>query len=153
MSETSGLLVLDVVGLTPGLLGDETPNLNVLAAQGACGPLECPFPALTLTSQASLLTGLPPARHGIVGNGWYWRELAEVLFWKQPHAILQAEDLPTRLRRENPGFTVAKLFWWFNMYAPVDWAVTPRPIPDGAAPGAGAARAAEKVAEWMKARG
>jgi predicted AlkP superfamily pyrophosphatase or phosphodiesterase len=83
---------------------------------------------VTLTSQASILTGLAPDRHGIVGNGWYWPELGEVLFWRQPHRLLQAEDAPTRLRRTRPGFSVAKLFWWFNMYAPVDLAVTPRPM-------------------------
>lgn len=125
---TRGLILLDVVGLTPGLVGDETPHLAALADGGTLAPVECPFPALTLSSQASFLTGLPPREHGIVGNGWYWKDLAEVLLWRQPHALIQTEDLPTRLRRERPGFTVAKLFWWFNMYAPVDWAVTPRPM-------------------------
>jgi predicted AlkP superfamily pyrophosphatase or phosphodiesterase len=99
-----------------------------VAAQGTMMPLEAAFPAVTLTAQASMLSGRLPREHGIVGNGWYWRELAEVLFWRQPHALLQSEDVLTRLRRERPGFSVAKLFWWFNMYAPVDWAVTPRPM-------------------------
>jgi len=125
---TRGLVVLDVVGLTPGLIGAETPHLSALAARGTATPLECPFPALTLSSQASLLTGKTPTDHGIVGNGWWFRELAEPWLWRQPHGLLQHEDLPTRLRRERPGFTVAKLFWWFNMYAPVDWALTPRPM-------------------------
>ncbi len=123
-----GLVVVDAVGLTPGLLGPDTPNLNQLAATGTATPLECPFPALTLSSQASILTGAAPTKHGIVGNGWWFDELAEPLLWRQPHALLQCEDLPTRLRRERDGFTVAKLFWWFNMYAPVDWAITPRPM-------------------------
>src|SRR5262249_34445928 len=26
-----------------------------------------------------------------------------------------------------PGFTCAKLFWWYNMYSGADWSVTPRP--------------------------
>lgn len=123
-----GLILLDVVGLTPRLVGAHTPNLAALAERGCLAPLECPFPAVTLTSQAGILTGRPPSEHGIVGNGWYWKELGEVLFWRQPHAQLEAEDIPTTLRRERSGFTVAKLFWWFNMYAPVDWAVTPRPM-------------------------
>lgn len=122
------LIVLDVVGLTPRLLGPETPNLSALARQGSAMPLQCPFPALTLPSQATLLTGAPPSVHGIVGNGWYSRELAEPQFWKQPHGLLQAEDVLARLRRERPGFRVAKLFLWFNMYAPVDFAATPRPM-------------------------
>lgn len=125
---TRGLVVLDVVGLTPGLLGPDTPRLNALADRGTKSALECPFPALTLSSQASLLTGKKPSEHGIVGNGWWFRDLAEPWLWRQPHSLIRCEDLPTRLRREKEGFTVAKLFWWFNMYAPVDWAVTPRPM-------------------------
>lgn len=125
---SGGLVVLDVVGLTPDLIGEETPHLARMAREGSSRPLECPFPAVTLTSQAGILTGKTPAEHGIVANGWWWPELAEVLFWRQPHALLDAEDLPTRLRRERPGFRVLKSFWWFNMYAPVDYAVTPRPM-------------------------
>jgi predicted AlkP superfamily pyrophosphatase or phosphodiesterase len=30
-------------------------------------------------------------------------------------------------RRRLPGFTCAKLFWWYNMYSSADWSVTPRP--------------------------
>jgi predicted AlkP superfamily pyrophosphatase or phosphodiesterase len=122
------LIILDVVGLTKGLVGAKTPNLQDLAQSGTIVPLECPFPALTLSSQAAFLTGGKPCEHGIVGNGWYSRELEEPQFWKQPHRLLQMEDVPTRLRRERRGFRVAKLFWWFNMYAPVDYAITPRPM-------------------------
>jgi predicted AlkP superfamily pyrophosphatase or phosphodiesterase len=122
------LIVLDVVGLTPSLVGPKTPRLTALASRGDLRPLEAAFPAVTLSGQAGILTGLRPDTHGIVGNGWYWPELGEVLFWRQPHALLQAEDIPTRLRRERPGYRVAKLFFWFNMYAPVDYAVTPRPM-------------------------
>ena len=122
------LILLDVVGLTPSLIGEKTPNLARIAGRGSLAALECPFPALTLSSQASLLCGAPPSQHGIVGNGWYWKELAEVLFWRQPHALLQSEDLPTRLRRQHKKLQVAKLFWWFNMYSGVDFALTPRPM-------------------------
>lgn len=124
----SGLVVLNVVGLTPAMVSAATPCLQKLVNAGSMRPLEAAFPAVTMTAQASMLTGLRPEKHGIVGNGWYFRELEEVLFWRQAHALIEAEDLPTRLRRELPGFRVAKLFWWFNMYAPVDFAVTPRPM-------------------------
>ncbi|MAB91355.1 MAG: alkaline phosphatase family protein [Planctomycetes bacterium] len=125
---TRGLVVLDAVGLTPRLIGPETPHLQALAERGTMSPLECPFPALTMSAQTSILTGVTPQHHGIVGNGWWFRELAEPWLWRQPHDLIQHEDVLTRLRKERPGFTVAKLFWWFNMYAPVDWAVTPRPM-------------------------
>ena len=122
------LIVLDVVGLTKNLIGPNTPHLLEIGRAGSLLPLQCPFPALTLSAQASYLTGGLPKDHGIVGNGWYCREQEEPQFWRQPHRLLQREDIATRLRRERPGFRVAKLFWWFNMYAPVDFAVTPRPL-------------------------
>ncbi len=122
------LIILDVVGLTPAMIGKDTPALAALAARGTLAPLETAFPALTLTGQATLSTGLPPARHGIVGNGWYDRRQAEVQFWKQPHGLVEAPTLPERLRASHPGLRVAHLFWWFAMYAPVDISVTPRPM-------------------------
>jgi predicted AlkP superfamily pyrophosphatase or phosphodiesterase len=74
------------------------------------------------------LTGLKPARHGIVGNGWYNRELAEVHFWKQSNRLIHGQKLWDELRLADPKFTCAQLFWWFNMYANVDWSITPRPM-------------------------
>jgi predicted AlkP superfamily pyrophosphatase or phosphodiesterase len=124
---TKRLLLLDVVGLTPGLVGDATPNLARLAREGAMTPLECPFPALTCSSQATILTGRLPRDHGIVGNGWYFRETQEIALWKQSHALLQAEDLHARVLREVPGATVARMFLWYAMGAPATWCVTPRP--------------------------
>lgn len=121
------LLVLDVVGLTPALLA-HAPHLGRLAARGGMRPLRSVLPAVTCPVQSTFLTGRPPARHGIVGNGWYDRDLAEVLFWKQSNALVQGEKVWQAAKRRDPAFTCAKLFWWYNMYAEVDVAVTPRPI-------------------------
>ena len=120
-------LVLNVVGLTPALLA-HAPNLGRLAARGGLRPLATVTPAVTCSVQATLLTGVSPAGHGIVGNGWYDRTQAEVMFWKQSNAMIDAPKLWEEARRRDPDFTVAQLFWWYNMYAAVDWAVTPRPI-------------------------
>jgi predicted AlkP superfamily pyrophosphatase or phosphodiesterase len=86
------------------------------------------MPAVTCTAQATYLTGLPPAKHGIVANGWYDRELAEVHLWKQSNRLVQGEKLWDYLRKSDPTFTCAQLFWWFNMYSSVDWSITPRPM-------------------------
>jgi predicted AlkP superfamily pyrophosphatase or phosphodiesterase len=86
------------------------------------------MPAVTCTAQATYLTGLPPAKHGIVANGWYDRELAEVHLWKQSNRLVQGEKLWDYLRKMDPTFTCAQLFWWFNMYSSVDWSITPRPM-------------------------
>ncbi|HEV7265199.1 MAG TPA: nucleotide pyrophosphatase/phosphodiesterase family protein [Falsiroseomonas sp.] len=121
-------VVLDVVGLTPRLLGPHTPFLSRWVAEGARTALRPVLPAVTCSVQATMLTGVPPARHGIVGNGWYDREGCEVRFWRQANRMVQAPKIWERARALDPGFTCAHLFWWFAMYAATDVAVTPRPM-------------------------
>jgi predicted AlkP superfamily pyrophosphatase or phosphodiesterase len=71
-------LVILAVGLVPRLIGEHTPNLARLVARGGLRSLATVTPAVTCTVQATLMTGLPPSGHGIVANGWYFRDLAEV---------------------------------------------------------------------------
>jgi predicted AlkP superfamily pyrophosphatase or phosphodiesterase len=75
-----------------------------------------------------MLTGTLPREHGIVANGWYFRELAQVWLWRQSNQLVHGEKLWDEARRRDDRFSVAQLFWWYNMYAAVDQAVTPRPI-------------------------
>ena len=124
----SPLVVIDVVGLSPALLGANTPALNRLIGDGFLAPLDGVFPAVTCTAQASMLTGKLPREHGIVANGWYFRDLAEVWLWRQSNHLVQAEQIWDRLKREQPDFRCAQMFWWYNMYGGSDWSVTPRPI-------------------------
>lgn len=124
----SPLIVINVVGLSPYMLGDNTPNLNKLIQQGyQSKPLKDVFPAVTTTAQSAMVTGKTADEHGIVGNGWYFKELAEVGFWKQANQIVQSDKIWDVLKREIPEFKVSKLFWWYNMYANVDNSITPRP--------------------------
>ena len=118
--------VLNIAGLTPALMGEATPRLNALASgfRASVGPV---LPAVTCPVQATYLTGLAPRDHGIVANGWYFRELAEVLFWRQSARLMSGETVWRAGRSRDPGFTCAQVFWWFNMYCGADWAVTPRP--------------------------
>jgi predicted AlkP superfamily pyrophosphatase or phosphodiesterase len=122
------LAVINAVGLTQRWLGPATPHLQALLQAGTSAPIEPACPAVTCTAQATYLTGAPPRVHGIVGNGWYDRHLAEIHFWKQSNRLVTAPKIWDRLRTEIPGFTCAQLFWWFNMYASVDYAITPRPM-------------------------
>jgi predicted AlkP superfamily pyrophosphatase or phosphodiesterase len=124
---TTPLVVINVVGLTHEMLGPNTPNISRVAADGFAIPMGTVLPAVTCSAQATLLTGTLPREHGIVGNGWYWRDLAEVLFWRQANQLVHGERVYDAARRRDPKYTVAKLFWWFNMYADVNWSVTPRP--------------------------
>jgi predicted AlkP superfamily pyrophosphatase or phosphodiesterase len=122
------VLVLDVVGLTMRQLGERTPHLRALAERGSARAMGALFPALTCSAQATMLTGRSPAEHGAVGNGWYHRELGEVWLWRQSNRLVRGEKLYERARRLDPSFTCAKLFWWWNMGAAVDWSITPRPF-------------------------
>jgi predicted AlkP superfamily pyrophosphatase or phosphodiesterase len=120
--------VLNVVGLTRALLGADTPHLNALASDGSLAPIEAVVPAVTCTAQATYLTGTLPREHGIVANGWYFRDLAQVWFWRQSNQLVQRESVWDVARRRDPACTCAQMFWWYNMYNRADWAVTPRPI-------------------------
>jgi predicted AlkP superfamily pyrophosphatase or phosphodiesterase len=122
------VLLLDLVGLTRRLIGDETPNLAAFAARGACAPMSAVLPAVTCSAQATMLTGLAPQEHGVVGNGWLDRETMEPKLWRQSNRLVHGDLLYDVARRELPGFTCAKLFWWFNMGARVDHSITPRPF-------------------------
>lgn len=120
--------VINVVGLSRSLLGADMPGLTAFAEKNGLQSYKPAFPALTCTAQSSIVTGASPGSHGAVANGWYDREAAEVKFWKQSNPIVRGEKIWDRLRREIPGFTCAKLFWWYNMYADVDFSITPRPL-------------------------
>jgi len=121
-------LVLNVAGLTPALLGPSAPNLERLASRGGLRTLETVTPAVTTTVQSTFVTGTLPREHGIVANGWYFRDLSEVWLWRQSNRLVAGEKVWESARRRDPAFTCAKLFWWYNMYSSADWSVTPRPM-------------------------
>ena len=121
------LVVINVVGLTHGMLGEDTPHILSLANEGFARPMGTVLPAVTCSAQSTLLTGSLPREHGIVANGWYFRDLAEVLFWRQSNRLVHGERIYDAARKREPSYTVSKMFWWYNMYADVDYSVTPRP--------------------------
>ena len=120
--------VINVVGLTPGLIGEQTPQIAEFQRRNQWCPIEPVLPAVTCTAQATYLTGTLPVAHGIVGNGWYDRELAEHHFWKQSNRLVRGRKIWEVLRERDPEFTCAKIFWWYNMYSGADISVTPRPV-------------------------
>src|ERR1043165_2497822 len=120
--------VINVVGLTESLLGPASPKINAFLQRGKPAAIVPALPAVTCTAQSTYLTGLAPSEHGIVANGWYNRELAEVQFWKQSNHLVHGRKVWEELRGRDPKFTCAKLFWWYNMYSSADYSITPRPI-------------------------
>ena len=119
-------VVLNVVGLTRSLIGEHTPALRSFA----CGiaSVRATLPALTCSMQTTYLTGTMPGEHGIVGNGWYFRDLDEVMFWRQSNRLVQRERVWQAARCRDPRFTVANTFWWYAMNSDANVSITPRPL-------------------------
>jgi predicted AlkP superfamily pyrophosphatase or phosphodiesterase len=122
-------LVLNVVGLTQRLISPAaTPRIAQFVQRGKIAVVEPVPPAVTCPVQATYLTGRWPSEHGIVANGWYYRDVGEVALWKQSNRLVQGEKIWHFGRKKNGAFTCANSFWWFNMNTDVEWSVTPRPI-------------------------
>jgi predicted AlkP superfamily pyrophosphatase or phosphodiesterase len=126
------LAVINVVGLTESLIGEHTPRIAEFRKRGTLAHIAPAFPAVTCTAQSNYLTGKLPTEHGIVGNGWFNRELAETHFWKQSNHVVQSPKIWDALREQseirNRKLSIANCFWWFNMYSSVDFSITPRPM-------------------------
>jgi predicted AlkP superfamily pyrophosphatase or phosphodiesterase len=118
--------VINVVGLTKNLLGAHTPNLSALTDEVAV--VDAVTPALTCSAQTTYLTGTLPSEHGIVGNGWYFRELDQVLLWRQSNRLVQSPRIWHAARERDPAFTCANTFWWYAMATDADITLTPRPL-------------------------
>ncbi len=112
------VLLLNVVGLTPRLL-KHAPRLSAL---GAPAPLMPPLPAVTSTCEATILTGTAPSEHGIVANGWYFRELNEVFFWRPSNRLIRGPRLWDAVDGD-----AAVLFWRHNMATTARVSVAERP--------------------------
>lgn len=122
-------VVLNAVGVSESLISAQrTPRLHALRQGGGLASVEPVLPAVTTTVQSTYLTGLWPAQHGAVANGWYFRDTTEVRFWLQSNKLVSGEKVWDAAKRRDASFTCANLFWWYNMYSSADYSVTPRPM-------------------------
>ena len=120
--------VLNAVGLTPSLISSRTPRLRAFRDAGKLAHVGPVLPAVTTTVQSTYLTGTWPVDHGVVGNGWYDRHLAEVQFWKQADGLVSRPRIWELAREVDPACTTANVGWWYAMYCGADYTVTPRPM-------------------------
>ncbi|MFT4115081.1 nucleotide pyrophosphatase/phosphodiesterase family protein [Bradyrhizobium sp.] len=121
------MLAMIVVGLTPRHLG-LMPRLSALARDGAMANLDTVSPAVTCSAQATFMTGVSPRDHGVVGNGWLFRDQMEVLLWRQSNRLVDGEKVWDAGKKRDSAFTCANMFWWYNMASSHDIGATPRPI-------------------------
>lgn len=117
------MLVVNIAGLGFESIGSRTPSLAALAERGTLSPVQPAVPALTSTSQATILTGTLPVEHGIVANGWYFDELSLILNWQRSARLMRGK----RLWEELPACRCANLFWRYATHASSQANVTERP--------------------------
>jgi predicted AlkP superfamily pyrophosphatase or phosphodiesterase len=111
------LCIINVVGLTAKLARASSFFSSLASPRN----FEGIFPALTCSVQASLLTGLLPESHGIVGNGWLYRDSQEIRFWQQTSSLIQKESFTKTI-------PTCSLFWWFPLGSLYKRFITPRPF-------------------------
>lgn len=128
------LIVLNLAGLSPSLLqSGDCPSILRYADRTGWTAVKPALPALTLSMQATLTTGVPPAGHGIVGNGYFDRALCEHRFWSASAGLVEHprfwETQPPEARPRT-----AALFWWNFLGADLDvyLNVAPFHLADGA---------------------
>ena len=88
--------------------------------------LESVFPAVTCTAQASFRTASLPSEHGMVGNGFFFRDLMRPLFWEQSTRLVTGPRIWNSF--SSKGGRTAMLFWQQSMGESVDMIVSPAPI-------------------------
>jgi len=126
------LILLSIPGLRSKNVAAMAKLLE-LTAGGELAELAPSFPCVTCPVQAAMTTGKLPSAHGVVANGFYWRERGEVEMWTSPNECIDAAQLWDLLSHHEAGLTSAV---WFPMHSKgceADYVCTPAPIhnPDG----------------------
>jgi len=124
------VVVIDVIGLSLKHFENKQnmPHIASLLDDGRLFGMKPVFPAVTLTAQASLVTGVYPQGHGVVSNGFYFPENFQIAFWEQAAGLIQAEKIWERLKRKKPELKTAVLFLQNSLYASCDAVITPKPL-------------------------
>ncbi|MCA8999001.1 MAG: alkaline phosphatase family protein [Planctomycetaceae bacterium] len=126
------LVLISIPGLRRQDL-DQMPNLQRIAAHGSVSSLTPTFPCMTCPVQATLTTGVTPQDHGIIANGFFYRDKGEFEMWTAWNECFQAPQVWELLHRHDPAITSAVWFPMHSKGASADYICTPAPIhnPDG----------------------
>ena len=109
------------------------PNLQRLTAAGDRAPLVPSFPCVTCPVQVNMTTGKLPRDHGVIANGFYWRDKERVEMWTAWNDVIQAPQIWDILHQHNSEITSAVWFPLLSKGCGADHICTPAPIhnPDG----------------------
>ncbi|NQT40853.1 MAG: alkaline phosphatase family protein, partial [Planctomycetes bacterium] len=91
------------------------------------------FPCVTCPVQAAMTTGRPAREHGVIANGFYWRDRQRIEMWTSPNDCIERPQLWDLLKSHDPALTSAV---WFPLHAKqcgADYVCLPAPVhnPDG----------------------
>ncbi|MBT5020686.1 alkaline phosphatase family protein [Planctomicrobium sp.] len=120
----------------PGLRSEDLqhmPNLQKIANRGSVKPLTASFPCVTCPVQANLTTGVGPDVHGVIANGFFYRDKGEVELWTAWNECIEAPQVWDLLHDADEKITSAVWFPMHSKGAGADYICTPAPIhnPDG----------------------
>jgi predicted AlkP superfamily pyrophosphatase or phosphodiesterase len=120
----------------PGLRGEDMarmPALAELVRNGDHAPLVPSFPAVTWPVQANMLTGETPDRHGVIANGFFWRQTREVEMWTASNDRILCPQIWDILHQHDPELTSAVWFPMLSKGCGADFVCMPAPVhnPDG----------------------
>jgi predicted AlkP superfamily pyrophosphatase or phosphodiesterase len=109
------------------------PHLRNLMAGGEIAELTPSFPCVTCPVQANMTTGKTPGEHGVVGNGFYWRDKKQVEMWTAPNECIERSQIWDLLHHHERGYSSAVWFPLHSRGCEADFVCTPAPIhhPDG----------------------
>ena len=129
---SQSVIFLSIPGLRPGDL-EAMPNLVRLMAGGEQSELRASFPAVTWPVQSNMLTGKLPAEHGVVANGFYWREERQVEMWTAWNDKILAPQIWDVLGDSQPNCRSAVWFPMLSKGCGADYICMPAPVhnPDG----------------------
>lgn len=132
---TDHVLLFSVDGLRPEIYRDErwpAPVLQQLARGGAFAlAVRSVFPALTYPAHATLVTGVLPARHGIVHNEEFGSG-AESDRWLWNASAIRVPTLWGAVRAR--GGTTAAVSWPVTVGAGIDWNIPDIWVPGNTTP-------------------
>ena len=120
----------------PGLRDRDLVHLpSVADLVGPSGPrrLQHSFPAVTWPSQATMLTGSLPESHGVVANGFFWRDSGKVEMWTAWNQKIERPQIWDRLHQLPDRPTSLAWFPMLSKGCGADYVCMPAPIhkPDG----------------------
>jgi predicted AlkP superfamily pyrophosphatase or phosphodiesterase len=120
----------------PGLRGQDLaamPNLSRLVSAGDRATLVPSFPAVTWPVQSNLLTGKLPAEHGVIANGFFWRDSHQVEMWTAWNDKIQQPQIWDLLHQHDKSLTSAVWFPMLSKGCGADYICMPKPVhnPDG----------------------